>query len=442
MELENEVLKRIVPSAEERNRIDRIAEKLKNTVQEYLDSHGIQAELRLVGSYAKDTYLSDPDLDLFVMFPYGTTRAELERTGLEIGENVLHGDRMYAEHPYTRALFEGTDVDLVPCIKIPDTDKLETAVDRTPFHATYVIEHLKEGQNDQIRLLKKFMKAISTYGAEPKNRGFSGYLCELLVLKYGSFDGVVKAAAEDWNIGTRLWLEKKGPAMDGALVFYDPVDSGRNVASAVHQDTLCRFITACRDYLQEPSEIFFFRPSDPALCEKKLEKMADTGGFRLITLVFGKPDTNEENLYAQIWKTQAAVQAQLGHYGFNVLRSTHGFDGKRMTVMFMLTCDRLPGCIKREGPTIDSDTAEGFFRKWDTKAIVKPFIENGRWWAVVPRQYRSAKEMLRNEIAQAGIGKNVDISTMEILDHDTTVLQADRKVLCEMLDPTPYWRRK
>jgi tRNA nucleotidyltransferase (CCA-adding enzyme) len=101
-----------------------------------------------------------------------------------------------------------------------------------------------------------------------------------------------------------------------------------------------------------------------------------------------------------------------------------------------------PGCIKREGPTIDSDTAEGFFRKWDTKAIVKPFIENGRWWAVVPRQYRSAKEMLRNEIAQAGIGKNVDISTMEILDHDTTVLQADRKVLCEMLDPTPYWRRK
>lgn len=442
MELENEVLKRIVPSAEERNRIDRIAEKLKTTVQEYLDSHGIQAELRLVGSYAKDTYLSDPDLDLFVMFPYGTTRAELERTGLEIGENVLHGDRMYAEHPYTRALFEGTDVDLVPCIKIPDTDKLETAVDRTPFHATYVIEHLKEGQNDQIRLLKKFMKAISTYGAEPKNRGFSGYLCELLVLKYGSFDGVVKAAAEDWNIGTRLWLEKKGPAMDGALVFYDPVDSGRNVASAVHQDTLCRFITACRDYLQEPSEIFFFRPSDPALCEKKLEKMADTGGFRLITLVFGKPDTNEENLYAQIWKTQAAVQAQLGHYGFNVLRSTHGFDGKRMTVMFMLTCDRLPGCIKREGPTIDSDTAEGFFRKWDTKAIVKPFIENGRWWAVVPRQYRSAKEMLRNEIAQAGIGKNVDISTMEILDHDTTVLQADRKVLCEMLDPTPYWRRK
>ena len=41
MELENEVLKRIVPSAEERNRIDRIAEKLKTTVQAYLDSHGI-----------------------------------------------------------------------------------------------------------------------------------------------------------------------------------------------------------------------------------------------------------------------------------------------------------------------------------------------------------------------------------------------------------------
>ncbi len=442
MDLENEVLKKIVPTLEDRNRIDRIAEKLKATVQAYLDANGIQAELRFVGSYAKDTFLSDPDLDLFVMFPYGTSRAELEKTGLEIGDRVLHGRRMYAEHPYTRALFEGAEVDLVPCIKIPDTDKLETAVDRTPFHATYVISHLKEDQGDQIRLLKKFMKSISTYGAEPKNRGFSGYLCELLVLKYGSFDGVMKAAAEEWNIGTRIWIEKKGPAMEGALVFYDPVDSNRNVASAVHQDTLCRFITACRDYLKEPSEIFFFKPSNPGLCERKLERLADSSGFRLLTLVFGKPDTNDENLYAQIWKTQTAVQAQLRHYGFNVLRSTHGFDGKHMTVIFMLTCDRLPRCIRREGPTIDSDTAEGFFRKWDENAVVKPFIEDGRWWAVVPRQYTSAKEMLRNEIAQAGIGKNVDLSTMEILDHDTTVLKADRSVLCELLDPTPYWRKK
>ena len=442
MELENEVLKKIVPTVDDRNRIDRIAEKLKATVQAYLDEHRINAELRFVGSYAKDTYLSDPDLDLFMLFPLGTSRAELEKTGLEVGENVLHGSRMYAEHPYTRALFEGAEVDLVPCIKLPDTTNLETAVDRTPFHATYVAEHIRPEQHDQIRLLKKFMKSISTYGAEPKNRGFSGYLCELLVLRYGSFDGVVKAAATEWNIGTRIWIEKEGPAVDGALVFYDPVDSGRNVASAVHQDTLCRFITACRDYLKEPSEIFFFRPENTGMCEKRLEKLADTSGYRLLTLVFGKPDTNDENLYAQIWKTQTAVQAQLKQYGFNVLRSTHGYDGKNVTIIYMLTCDKLPKCIRREGPTMDSDTAEGFFEKWNEKAVVKPFIEDGRWWAVVNRQYTSAKQMVLNEISHAGIGKNMDISTLEVLDHDMSVTDADRKVLCELLDPTPYWRRK
>ena len=442
MELENEVLKKIVPTTDDRNRIDRIADKLKATVQAYLDENRIQAELRFVGSYAKDTFLSDPDLDLFVMFPYGTSRSELEKTGLEIGANVLHGYKMYAEHPYTRAIFEGAEVDLVPCIKIPDTGKLETAVDRTPFHADYVISHLKKGQSDQIRLLKKFMKAISTYGAEPKNRGFSGYLCELLVLRYGSFDDVVKAAAKKWNIGTRIWIEKEGPALEGALVFYDPVDSSRNVASAVHQDTLCRFITACRDYLSEPSKIFFFPPSNPGMCERKLENLADTSGYRLLTLVFDKPDTNDENLYAQIWKTQIAVQAQLKHYGFNVLRGNHGYDGKNVTIVFMLTCDKLPKCIRREGPTIDSVTADGFFEKWNEKAVVKPFIEDGRWWAVVPRQYTSAKQMLLNELSQAGIGKNMNASTVEILDHDMTVSNADRKVLCELLDPTPYWRRK
>lgn len=277
MTVESDVLAKITPSVEERLRIDGIAQKLRSQVQEYLDTNDIHADLKFTGSYSKDTYLSDPDLDLFVRFPVGTPREELEEVGLRIGEEVLHGTRMYADHPYITARFDGVEVDLVPCIRIEDTSTLATAVDRTPFHTEYINTHIGPNQNGQIRLLKKFMKAVGTYGAEPKNRGFSGYLCEILVLKYGSFEGVLQAAAKHWKIGTVIWIEKKGPQIDDPLVFYDPVDPKRNVASAVHQDTLSRFIVAAKDYLAHPSEIFFFPPKKPCMTEHQIEAAADCG---------------------------------------------------------------------------------------------------------------------------------------------------------------------
>jgi tRNA nucleotidyltransferase (CCA-adding enzyme) len=47
----------------------------------------------------------------------------------------------------------------------------------------------------EVRLLKKFMKGTGVYGAEIKIGGFSGYLCELLILKYRSFAQTIEAFA-------------------------------------------------------------------------------------------------------------------------------------------------------------------------------------------------------------------------------------------------------
>ena len=51
---------------------------------------------------------------------------------------------------------------------------------------------------DEVRVLKKFMKGIDTYGAEIKVGGFSGMLCETLILNYGSFEDTIKSAS-DWK---------------------------------------------------------------------------------------------------------------------------------------------------------------------------------------------------------------------------------------------------
>ena len=438
MTLEDEILERIVPTAEQRASIDGTASRLKALVQDYLDAHGIDACLRLVGSYSKDTYLWKPDLDLFIMFPQGTPRECLVDTGLKIGEEVLHGTRMYAEHPYTSAVFEGVDVDLVPNIHIDSTEHMVTAVDRTPFHSEYVVSAMKEGQADQIRLLKKFMKGIGTYGAEPNVRGFSGYLCEILVLKYGTFRKVLEAAT-GWYDGIQLDLERKHNRLEGAMVFYDPVDGKRNVASAVHPDTFNTFIAAAKAYLAHPSERFFFPVPREPLADNGILAKASDGRFRLLSVSFDRPDTVDDNLYAQLWKTRYALEAKLNAFGFTVLRTVHRADSDGMEIAFMLSADTLGDCVLREGPAPYGKNAEHFLEKWNESGIVRPFILDGKWCAVVPRPYTSAPEMLAHELPQAGIGRNVDLKSARILGHDDTVSKANRMLLTELLEPRMPW---
>ena len=254
---EDEVLRRIVPSPGETERMRETAGKLMRITADYMKAEGVDAEIRLAGSFSKGTFLSDPDLDLFIMFPEDFPRGELERIGLKAGDDILHGERMFSDHPYTRGAFGGMDVDMVPCYRLGSTDKLKSAVDRTPFHTSYILSRLSPEQKDQVRLLKKFMKGIGAYGAEQDSRGFSGYLCEILVVKYGSFRGVL-SASRSWRKGTAVVIEEEGPRFDSPLTVYDPVDPRRNVASAVHEDTLALFITAAAAYLSDPGMKFFF----------------------------------------------------------------------------------------------------------------------------------------------------------------------------------------
>lgn len=440
MSVEDEVLDKIIPSKADEERMRTVSEHLISTVRKYMNDHGIDAELKLVGSYSKGTYLSDPDLDLFIMFPPGTPRRTLCDIGLQIGRDALHGTVMYAEHPYTSAVFEGVDVDLVPNIHIHDTEHLETAVDRTPFHTEYVLKTMKPGQNNQIRLLKKFMKGIGTYGAEPNARGFSGYLCELLVLKYGTFRKVLEAAAAQWHDGTQICLEKKHAPLKGPLVFYDPVDGKRNVASAVHKDTLGKFIQAAKEYLAEPSERFFFPHTRIHLERREIEKICGKGQFRLLSVRFDRPDTVDDNLYSQLWKTRYALETLLNRYGFSVMRAVQKADANGIEIVFMLESDTLPDCCLRIGPEVWSAGSPGFLKKWKNDAVVPPFLQDGRWCAVVPREYTDAAELLRKEAGRAGIGKQVDLGSISISGHEQTRDLGGRGLLTDLLDPRPPWK--
>lgn len=438
MSLEETVLQKIRPTEQEAAAIRKTAAELKKKVESYLKETGDDIEVRFVGSVAKGTFLSDPDLDLFLLFPDTVSREDLERIGLRAGQDILCGKRMYAEHPYTRGMFGGLDVDMVPCFHLESTEKLLSAVDRTPFHTKYVLSRITDEQRDQVRLLKVFMKGIAAYGAEPNTRGFSGYLCELLIIHYGNFLNVIKAGAE-WKEGVTIVMEKKGPPMTGPMVVYDPVDPKRNVASPVYIDTLSVFIAACKAYLHEPSEKFFFPSERRPMTTTDLRKRSDDHGSRLLTVVFDRPDVNTDNLYSQIWKTQYALEKKLNAYSFNVLRAVHDLGDDEIVIAYELERDVLSKTFKHIGPPVWVRSSESFLAKWKDNEHGRPFIEEGQWNVIADRRHSTAAEMIMEEGAMAGIGREIEIETMRLVEHEDTLRSTSALLLTELLDPLNPW---
>lgn len=439
MTLESEILLEIKPSPEECAQIIACAEELKTITEEYLEDNGIDAKVLFAGSIGKDTYLRDPDIDMFVMFPENVPNRVMEKLGIEVGMAILNGQKSYSEHPYISGKFKGMDVDMVPCFSVSSADRIKSSVDRTPFHAAYVLENTDPAMRDEMRLMKKFMKGIGTYGAEPHVRGFSGYLCEIITLYYGGFLNALKAVAE-WKEGVKLnFGNGEGNFSRVAMIFYDPVDGKRNVASAVHVDTLSRFITAAKRYLENPDRRFFFPNERKPLDKSAIRQRILVRGSTLISVSFRRPNVLDDILHAQIWKTELAIEKRLHYYGFDPLRAVHSITDREVIFVFELATDTLSETYVHEGPVPWVNNADNFLKVWANNPYGSPFILDGRWRVVRKRPFRDAGNMILKEATQLGVGKDLNPNSIRIRDHEETIEYVDAAILTEMLDPRFPW---
>src|SRR5271157_5080548 len=194
------VLRNIKPSRKELKEsvhsVNMLMERLKKVMPR-------EIEARVVGSVVRGTQLrGDSDVDIFLLFSKTHTREKITRDGMEYAKRIVKkkGERYeikYAEHPYVRVYLDdiGVKADIVPAFKIDNIEDMGTAVDRSPMHADFMSKHLSEKQRDEVRLLKHLLDVHDIYGAEIAIGGFSGYLCELLVLHYGSLPKLLESAA-------------------------------------------------------------------------------------------------------------------------------------------------------------------------------------------------------------------------------------------------------
>lgn len=459
------VLGKVTPKRKERAEIEALAEKLLRKVAVASKELGVKSTVRVEGSVAKNTWLSrEPDIDIFMRVPKTILRASLGDISLRIARRATKGSKQierFAEHPYLEAVVDKIRVNIVPCYDVKRGEWL-SATDRTPFHTDYVKRHLDMKMRGEVRLLKKFMKGIGVYGAEIKTGGFSGYLCELLILHYRSFENALKAFAQHVqrmvvDIGNyykqrenELRLLFKEP-----LVIIDPVDKGRNVASAVQPQKLYTFVAASRAFLNKPSLGFFYPPETTPLSLGNLKRKLKERGSAIVFLSFGKVNAVPDILWGQLYKSERSLRKLLELSDFTILRDLAWSDEKT-TNMFIFELEDccIPPVKSHLGPPLEKEhECERFLAKHQNSSstVSGPYIEDGRWVVQVRRKYSDACILLQEKLAGGGRNAGVAEQISRKLRNGFTVLVNDEivdvyrkngefaKLLTEFLSSKPKW---
>jgi len=277
---------------------------------------------------------------------------------------------------------------------------------------------------DEVLLLKQFMKCARVYGSELRVCGFSGFLCELLIIHYGSFLAVLEAAC-CWRDG--LLIEPGVSASQRAadakighggvlepLCMIDPTDPNRNVAAALSLDQFYVFVDAARGFLAEPSIEYFFAEQSPDVDKSEIIEAMKARETDLLAIVFEMPDMVEDIVYPQLYKMEESVLSLLTEHEFTVLGSavsvlSAGEATITVVLLIELVSGRLPTLAKHLGPPVYMRKhAERFKSKFtDEDTFSDVYIENGLYVVDIRRKYSSAKRLLESELHSCALGKQL-----------------------------------
>lgn len=414
-----QVLKKIRPSEEERKLLDSAAKKILEAAESIGKAYAMKP--MLCGSVAKDTWLSPPEIDLFMLFPEGLPRKKLEEYGLQAAKDIFEalGGRWkeaYSEHPYLTGLVKieekAFEIDVVPAYETSAIN-IKSAVDRTPHHVNFVLKNIdyKKGQQDEVRLLKKFAAARGCYGADLAVQGFSGYLCELLVIKFGTFLKVMEAAAK-WDAGVvinRLGKkeEEEFKAEGEPLIMIDPVDPKRNVAAAVSVETFYRFVKACGEFERTADaglfEMNVYRPYSI----EEAKEITESRGTKFYAIRFPAPQVQPDVYHSQMRKALHRIEEFLGKEGFSLIGKDY-YAGLETVILLEAETWVLPKIAKNTGPSVFSRHAKSFLEHYRDSRV---FIENGNWAVILERKHSSLmgliKDLLCSDMASQGIPANI-----------------------------------
>jgi tRNA nucleotidyltransferase (CCA-adding enzyme) len=414
------------PTHSQERRIAKVAQEAKTHVDSYVAQLDDVVDVVFGGSFAKGTWLPDhADIDIFVKIKPSVGIEKFEEMGREIGSEALksYGPKLrYSDHPYVEVFVKKVRVNVVPCYDV-EQGKWQSAADRSPFHTRYISSNFDDEKRRQARLLKKFLKSVGIYGAEISTEGFSGYVSEVLVLKYSSFENLLRAAA-DWQerqiIAVSDYDSDFVRVSNSPVIIIDPVDSRRNLGTAISPESVAKFMLAARKFLEKPSLDFF------------KEGKYGRGTIKLLPNVlvveFSHEKKSPDIIWGQLKRSLSAIAKQLELAHFEVLRSSCVTDEKSSAALaFLLESITLPPYTKRKGPEA--------FRRKDTASFLsnrkKPLASwvdrEMRIAMVIERRATDArkfvKSLLINHRENSGVSKDLIVNKLQIYSG------SDRKII-------------
>jgi tRNA nucleotidyltransferase (CCA-adding enzyme) len=366
------------PTHSEEARITKIAQEVKMDVDNHVAELDDVVDVVFGGSFAKGTWLPHhADIDIFVKIKPSVAVEKFEQMGREIGSESLKkfGPKLrYSDHPYVEAFVNKIRVNVVPCYDVQQ-GKWQSAADRSPFHTQFIKSHFDDEKRRQVRLLKKFFKSIGIYGAEIATEGFSGYVSEVLLLKYSSFERVLYSAATEWQnkqiIAVSDYDSDFVKTFNNPLIIIDPVDSRRNLGTAISPESVAKLVLAARRFLEKPSLEFFKEGNKKKRYyyyyyyshRRSLNKKKKLLLPNVLVVEFSHKTKSPDIIWGQLKRTTNAIAKQLELARFEVLRSSCITDEKHSAALaFLLESITLPPYTKKRGPEV--------FRRDDTTAFL------------------------------------------------------------------------
>ena len=305
---------------------------------------------------------------------------------------------MHGSRDYFHIKGKSTTIEVVPVLDIKKPQQAINVTDVSPLHTNYIKKHTNKKLQNEIRIFKKFCKANKLYGAESYIKGFSGYVLEILITHYKSFDKLIKDVRK-WEDKTVLdpgnfyksknkILNELNPSKkESPLILIDPVQPDRNAAAALGKKVFNKLISLAKLY--DGSEIFF----------KELEvNLKDLKNYIILkaTPLTGKKDI----VGSKLIKTLEKIKKQLELNDFEV--SDYGWKWEK-NAYFWFKIDKLSKTKKHLGPSLtQKQHLRPFKNRWKDYKIKQ---EDGRLVVTIKREFTEPIGFIKHIIKEKDIKK-------------------------------------
>ena len=356
----SKISKKVIPTKSEEKSKNEIAEVAFKLVEKEIGKFSEILGIEFGGSFAKGTWLSkDADVDIFVRFKKSTSEEKFEKISKKIGFSAMKKFSpyvRYSEHPYVEAKIKKTKINIVPFYDVKNGE-WKSSADRSPFHTKFMKKALSNKMKNEVRILKAFLKSNGIYGSEIAKQGFSGYVSEVLVLEYGSFTNVIKTIAD---VKENQVIGKTSKKFEIPVSIIDPIDKNRNLAAAISDENLGKFILISRAFKEKPGLSFF---------KIKKSRLSKKYWNNLVVIKFNFKPRSPDIIWGQIKRASTSLTTQFELGGFNVLRSSPFTDQKNEAYLFFfLESTKIPEVYVKNGPE--------FFRKDASKSFISKNSKN------------------------------------------------------------------